>query len=414
MTGETQAVVSLSLDQLVLGENIRCELKPYTIEHLARQIQEMGGIHTALKVEPHEKGTYMIREGYRRYAAALYLEEHGVPISLPCIIEPVTTSRKERILKQLSENRDRDNLSPLEISKTIHMLLEEGVSREEIMQRFSRPGGRGKTPAMEPLSEAGYSYYVRYLELPEEAQQALHHGTLAITAANRILDESDPRKRAQLLRDAEQKRQERLAQDEARDKQLEKLKAENAKNQAALSKNREIVEAKTKEIGPLEKEYLEHKTASDAAYKSIGNLKGEKRETAYKAYQAMEAMTKQARSKLKTAQNEKRKAQWDIRRTAATRKKVAVEERSQKKRRTLTPKDVHNATADQSGRMKLGALDMRAAVKYWREGPFPRVQSVAIIIQKTFDSLLTADQARRALAKVTGDDKRPTARKARR
>lgn len=410
-TQETQEVVSLSLDQLVLGENIRCELKPYKIEHLARQIQEAGRIHTALKVEPHDNGTYMIREGYYRYAAALWLEEHGVSITLPCIIEPVTQSRLERIKKQLSENRDRENLSPLEIGNTIHMMLEEGMPRAEILKHFSRPGGRGKTPTMEPLSETAYSYYTRYRELPAEAQQMLHHGTLGVTVANRFLDERDPKKRAQLLAYAEEKRQERIAEDEARDQHLEKLKSENTKNLATLAKNQETVKVKTKEIGELQKEYAQQKTVSAAAFKEIGNLKGEQRKAAYAAYQAKEVVTKEAKSKLNAALKEKRKAQADIRKTASTKRRVEIEERSQKKRRTLSEKDVKAAAHDHSGRIKLGAIDMRAAVKYWSEGPFPKVKAMAIIIQRTFDSFLTADQARRELAKVTGEGKRPKRRK---
>lgn len=392
MTEQTQAVVPLSLDQVVLGENIRCELKPYKIENLAKKILAMGGIHTALKVEPHDNGTYLLREGYYRYAAALWLEEHGHTITLPCIIEPVTLSRRERIFKQLSENRDRENLSPLEIARTIQLLVAEDTPREEIMDRFSRPG-RGKTPTgMEPMSEAAYSYYLRYTELPAEAQQMLHHGTLAVGAANRILDERDPEKRAQLLLDAEDKRRQRVA------REGKQLANEVAKQQAVLARHHETAET----VKELEQQYARKKTASEAAYKAIGNLKGKARQAPLKAYRVVAAEAGELKIKLKTAQVEKKKAAKEIKRAAATHRQV--EQQTHKKRTALSERDVKAALADQ-GRAKLGAIDMRAAVKQWSQGPYPKVQAIAAIIAKTFDSILTAGQSLRELARVTGEEK---------
>lgn len=401
MSTETKTIVELSLDQLVLGDNIRFGLKPYTVEHLAKQILSMGGIHTALKVEPHSDGTYMVREGFRRYAAALWLkQQHGTEITLPCIIEPVTADPAERIYKQLSENRDRDNLSPMDTSNAILRLIELGEPKTKIMEKFARPGGRGKTPGkMEPLSQTAYRYYTRYQELPAEAKQMLHDGTLAVNAANRFLDEPDADKRARLLIHAEQKRQERLSEQESQERRLERL-------EAAAAKDRETVEVTGKEIGELEKELVEKKTVSDAAFKDIGNLKGPKREEARKLYRTAAKATSEIEQKLKTAQSAKKKAQLRLRQETFQARHAAEEGRqTHRKRSPITKKDVDAAMAD-AGRARLGAIDMRAAVKYWTEAPFPKVKLMALIIQRTFDSILTPVQARQELAKITGEEKR--------
>ena len=105
-----------------------------TIESLAESIREFNGIIDPLTVQWDETGPFFrIINGERRYRAAKIagLER------LPCIIKHVV--EKKKLLLQLVTNLQRENITPLEESAGINLLIQrDGYSQARIAKLLNK------------------------------------------------------------------------------------------------------------------------------------------------------------------------------------------------------------------------------------------------------------------------------------
>jgi ParB/RepB/Spo0J family partition protein len=115
---------------------------------------------------PHPERTYILGPGHRRHAAALKV---GKPM---LVILRNRWAKELRVEENLiSENNDRDNLSPVEQALQLDLLRQRGMTGDEIAER-SGYGSRGTV-----------SRFLNLLDLPQEIQDEVHAGRLSHRAA---------------------------------------------------------------------------------------------------------------------------------------------------------------------------------------------------------------------------------------
>ncbi|MFF9638792.1 ParB/RepB/Spo0J family partition protein [Streptomyces bacillaris] len=147
------------------------------IESVRRQgVHTPGAVmHTDLFMEKypewagqveHPERTYILGPGHRRHAAAL---KAGQPM---LAILRNSWAKERRVEENLiSENNDRQNLSPIEQALQLDLLRRRGMTGEEIAER-SGYGSRGTV-----------TRYLNLLDLPQEIQDEIHAGRLSPKAA---------------------------------------------------------------------------------------------------------------------------------------------------------------------------------------------------------------------------------------
>ncbi|MEJ8654899.1 ParB/RepB/Spo0J family partition protein [Streptomyces sp. MS1.AVA.3] len=112
----------------------------------------------------HPERTYILGPGHRRHAAAL---EAGKPMLL--ILRDQWA--KDRTVEEnlISENNDRDDLSPIEQALQLDLLRRRGMTGEQIAER-SGYGNRGTV-----------SKFLNLLDLPQEIQSELHERRMSLS-----------------------------------------------------------------------------------------------------------------------------------------------------------------------------------------------------------------------------------------
>jgi ParB family chromosome partitioning protein len=133
---------------------------------------ENHGILLPLLVEQKGK-KYRVLSGERRLQAARELKLSTVPV----IVREV--SEREAFEIALSENLQREGLTPLEEALAYQRLIKEfGLTQEQVA------GALGKSRSL-------VANQVRLLKLPEEMQTALHEGKLSVGHAKILLGVGD-------------------------------------------------------------------------------------------------------------------------------------------------------------------------------------------------------------------------------
>ncbi|MFD8386175.1 ParB/RepB/Spo0J family partition protein [Streptomyces sp. NPDC059679] len=130
-----------------------------------------AAMHTKLFMEqypewadqvPHPERTYILGPGHRRHAAALAA---GKPMLLILRDQWAKDLTVEENL--ISENNDRDDLSPIEQALQLELLRRRGMTGDEIAER-SGYGNRGSV-----------SRFLNLLDLPQEIQDEVHEGRMS-------------------------------------------------------------------------------------------------------------------------------------------------------------------------------------------------------------------------------------------
>lgn len=139
--------------------------------------------------------------GFHRHAAVAYLnKEQGAGLMLPYVVLDRADALAE-LKTQITENNQREELSPMDRAKSMKALLDKGVSRKDVRIIFAVPGGR-KGNNFQPMSNAMLNIHLRFLELPKTFQEKIHSGQLTWAAAYE-LGRVTPDKRAAVLARAE-------------------------------------------------------------------------------------------------------------------------------------------------------------------------------------------------------------------
>lgn len=232
-------LVLLDPKNIIIAENARFNLKPYRVDALAQSILASGGINSPVEVRLTSDGKHELITGHYRVAAATKLNAEGAGLSVPALIRSVS-DETERLKRQLSENMDRENMSPMDMAVAARKLLDAGVSRADVRKTFARPGGR-KGLSMQPASNSWLNITLKFLTYPKPVQQKIHDGTIGYAAAyelgrvapeslQAVVDRIEAQRQASI--DREERDEKTEEEREAKAAESEQTKAARAKAQA--------------------------------------------------------------------------------------------------------------------------------------------------------------------------------------
>lgn len=135
-------IQDIPLDQIDVEGNVRTHYNQRTIEELGQNMKVVGQIEPAI-VTKKEDGRFRLIIGGRRYRAAIHAE---IP-HLSCVVRELNDNDIEEL--QLSENLQREAMTPLEECDTFHLLMKKkrytmqdcadrcGVSTDHVFGRLS-------------------------------------------------------------------------------------------------------------------------------------------------------------------------------------------------------------------------------------------------------------------------------------
>lgn len=418
-----EGLTQLDPSVILADENSRFGLKRLRIESLMQSILEQGGVMQPVEVEPIEgagKGEpqYRLTAGFYRHAAVSELnEKQNAGLTLPAIVKPLGDPTM-RLKRQLAENMERENQSPMDKAIAIKKLEDAGVPRLEIRKIFSTPGGR-KGLSLQPASNAFINMTLSFLDLPKAIQEKIHDGRVGVAAAYELTKVS-PDKRADVLERAEADRIKAIEVEEKDEekylnsiKKAEEAKAKEAAAAEALKKAEADIEAAKKDAEELLKVAAEKYQAAKVA-------KGEEKAKAEEAFKAAESFAKAADKKVETltgtisklsAQSEKAaKLAAEKLAQLANARKTAKADAANKGKQAVGSKDVKKAAAAEGAStqyVKLNATEMRRIIDdlALAPGSFPKVREIMKAIKSCFDGVTTDRQLYSQLATLTGEKK---------
>lgn len=131
-----------------------------TLEGLAQSIRERGVLQP-LRVQTRPDGSYLIRSGHRRYAAARMA---GIQ-SVPCIVVDDDGDSVGKLIEQITENTQRKAMTANEMSLAVKELLNTGLTQAEVARKLG-------------IQESKVTMLVRLLALPAKIRKAFDAGVI--------------------------------------------------------------------------------------------------------------------------------------------------------------------------------------------------------------------------------------------
>lgn len=418
---------------ILADDNVRFALRKERISSMKDSIIAKGGVMVPIEVDPltkEEAGDsgflYRITAGHYRHAGLVAANAEGAGLLMPVIVHS-NENEVERLDRQLAENTDRENMTPMDTATAIKKYMDAGVSRIEIRNRFQRPGP-GKT--MQPASNSWLNITLSFLELPKKIQNKIHDGTLGVKAAYELMKAykvaeakgKDPAEMVtKILEAAEADSIKAVEQDDEDEK---KLLAEEAKQEedskklkeaeAALEAAKATVEAGIKTVMTL----AEEGTKLFAATKNV-EADVEAKKAAYTAFRAKEQEAQDAERALDKARKEVLKIEGKV--------KTAAETASDRAKQLKEARDAAAAAAATNGKGKgkgpnqddirkaseavgatttvapMNASDMRKFVaNLTLAGGEPPVIALGKILVEAFSNKITESEAYKALKELLG------------
>lgn len=405
----------LQLDPAIVlaDDNTRFNLKEARIQSLADSIISQGGVIQPVEVEPvsDQNGfKYRLTAGFYRHAAVKYLNTtQAAGLTLPATLH-VNPNPTERLKRQMAENMERENQSPMDQAIAIKKLLDVGVEKIEVRQMFSRPGGR-KGGKVQPASNSFVNMTLSFLELPKGMQEKIHDGRIGVAAAYQ-LTKVPAEDRAKVLERAESDRQRELEREEKEEEKLltqQKKESEAQEVKDKLHTSVGAAETKHKQAHESLEKQTELVTNLFAASKKKFDTPKDKKaaESAFKEAEKqrviLEADELTARKEL-----EKLTQQFSKHETLAQERAAKLKEAraSSGKKGAIGPEAVKKAAKDtgsQSGHVALSASEMRAVVAdigTQAAGSNPKVVLIGQAFQQCFAGAITDTQLYKELVKI--------------
>lgn len=414
---------------ILADENSRFGLKRLRIDSLMQSILEQGGVMQPIEVEPIEGAKngdpqYRLTAGFYRHAAVTELnDKQAAGLSLPAIVKPLGDATM-RLKRQLAENMERENQSPMDKAIAIKKLEDAGVTRIEIRKIFSTPGGR-KGLTLQPASNSFVNMTLSFLDLPKAIQEKIHDGRVGVAAAYELTKVS-PEKRAVVLERAEADRIKEIEREEAdEEKYLTSIKkAEEAKKKAEESA--EALKKAEADIETAKGEAEELLKSAAEKYKTAKSAKGDEKAKAEEAFKAAESFAKAAEkkvesltgtiTKLSTASEKATKLAAEKLESLANARKAAKANAANKGKAAVGAGDVKKAATSEGAStqyVSLNATEMRRIVKdLCAPGAFPKVRAIAAAFQECFSGVTTDRQLYTQLATITGEKQQGKGKKA--
>lgn len=415
MTGDEQ-IVQLDPTDILADDNSRFSLKAQRTDALAANILTTGGVLSPVEVEAIEGAKkaphYRLTAGFYRHAAVGLLNTRDkAGLTLPAIVR-APADALERLTHQITENVEREDMSPMDTAVAIKRLIDAGVSKPDVRKTFARPGvnrnvKKGGTAQPQPMSNAMLNIYLAFLALPKAIQGKIHDGSVGVAAAYE-LGKVPAEKRQAVIDRAEADRAAELAREEKDEERYlaSQKKAEESKSKAADAAA--AVEAAKDEIVAAEKKVAEktqdlrtvqaqNYDPSDTAAKSayMEKLKGAENDL-----KAAQKLGKDSKNKLAKAIEAKHKAEALAVEKAAEAAGDAVKGREGKagkgKGAAIGPKEVQKAAAKEgaagTGYTPLTLSEIRDAVKEvaaGKVGADDRTAAIAKEFKACFDGIHT-------------------------
>lgn len=413
-----EGLTQLDPGVILADENSRFGLKRTRIESLMQSILQQGGVMQPVEVEPvsGSNGTqYRLTAGFYRHAAVSELnDKQAAGLTLPAIVKPLG-DETTRLKRQLAENMERENQSPMDKAIAIKKLVDAGVPVLEIRNIFSTPGGR-KGLVVQPASNAFINMTLSFLDLPKAIQEKIHDGRVGVAAAYE-LTKVNPEKRAKVLERAEE---DRIAAIDLEEKDEEKYLTSIKKAEEARKKEADAVEALKKAEAEIEAAKADAEALTKASaekYVEAKSAKGDDKAKADEAFKAAESFAKAAMKKVDTLTGTIGKLSVASAKAStlaaeksaqlANARKAAKTNAANKGKGAIGQGDVKKAAAAEGASTQyvaLNATEMRRIVKdLCAPGAFPKVRSIAAAFQECFSGVTTDRQLYSQLAVITGE-----------
>jgi len=362
---EEGGLVHLDPSSIVTEGNSRYGLKDYRIESLAADIADKGGVMLPIEVEPAGKdGKYSLTSGFYRLAAVERLNRQGAGLLVPAQIVS-TASPVDRLKRQLSENMERENQSPMDKATAISKLLDAGVSRMDVRSIFSIPGGR-KGLKMQPASNSFLNMTLSFLEFSKPIQEKIHLGLIGVAAAYQLTRVPQDKQDA-VLAAAEKEREASITRDE---KEEEAFLSKERRGQEAVEKAKgaeKDLELARQSLTKAEGDHKAKVEAETAAYTAKAPLKTKSapkktKDTLEEAFRSAASDTKAAERAVEVAQKAVTKGEDQIAKTSQT--ADAAKARLKKLQDAKDTKDAKGKKAVGSTHVKKAAQKEGAGTSY--------------------------------------------------
>lgn len=419
-----QTIISIPPEALLVSSNIRYGLKKPRVTRLADEIQRDGQINTPLEVftlaETGPGGeTYEVYKGHYRQAAAVELNKRGAGVECPCIVVE-RPDEMARTLGQISENMEREDLSIMDIAIAAKALLDGGMTKAEVCDRFVRAGGR-KGNELKGISNSTLNIYLRCLDFPKSIQNKIHDGLLGTANILELQVAADKAEKAgvgfakdmyePILAQAEANRIKQVEADEKLDKKYEEeIRRQEEEAAKALKAQAEFEAAHAAKV-EREKEVAGALDKANESYKATLTT-GKDKEAAKKAAEAHKAYDNDAKNRQKlldeAVKNEnKAKEKLDKHNSAIEARKAklkAAQEEATKKGKL----DINKAASQVAGTgpVALTATEIRKAIAdNALPSSFPKTQKVFQALAKMSAGTTTTDQCLSEVAWIVGERK---------
>lgn len=391
---ESRELLDLSASDVAANNNIRFNLKPERIRHIADSIKERGVLEP-IGVEalhpPADGKLYRIVYGHYRHAAVQLLHEEGIEVLLPALVILTPGSVQETLLTQVAENLEREEPSPMDTAVAIRKLLDAGVSRSHICTVFARPAGKKGERA--PASNAWVNIMLNLLDLPKRIQNKIHDGTIGVGAAYE-LGRVDADKREAVVARAEAERDKwitKKARDEEQYQKAELKKDGQAALAGEISQARELAQVLQETHAGLVQQ------VSSLECLSYGDETREAKRTA--ELQKLKEAEKRTRKESKAAANILAK----LLAKAAPKAPKAPEEKP-KPNKTITKKEIQEA-AKKEGAAKapatLSLSEFKRVLKDLAKGGNPVIIDIVEGLMACLDGVLSTKELLAHLEGVT-------------
>jgi len=180
-----QMRLEFPLDKIVDGEQIRKRFEDESLTGLSQSMRE-SGLHEPIHLLPLGGDKYSVLTGGRRVRAA----RKAGWTTIPAIVEDRQLSYGDVLVRQIIENIQREDLTPMEKARGIDALMKE--TGENASQVASKLG----------LTSGTVSKLLSLLSLPEELQNRIDAGELPATTAYQLSKLNDPDAQKQLASEA--------------------------------------------------------------------------------------------------------------------------------------------------------------------------------------------------------------------
>ncbi len=131
-----KTLMNISIDKIHVDPQVRTAFNEESIQELAQNIRHTG-LASPISIRL-EGGKYHLIHGERRLRALIAAGE----TSVLALVDSREMAKSERLLTQLSENLQREELSPLETARAVRQLIEEsGWSASQVAEKLGRSNG---------------------------------------------------------------------------------------------------------------------------------------------------------------------------------------------------------------------------------------------------------------------------------